>query len=149
MYPEFSKTSKNKTFFTKHPTIARAYKYALGDSEAAKKHGLTTIKSVVPHSHYISKRTVRDDTYSKSSTKSIALSTEKKIGTRFIKGSDSYKGIKQFATKRNMKRYLSTSSGKKRFAVGLANAAVATGGAAYAGSKIHDVIKRKLKGEDK
>ena len=49
------------------------------------------------------------------------------IPTRFIENSDGYKGVKQFATAGNMRRYLSQPGGKLRFAKGLAQIA---GGAA-------------------
>ena len=45
------------------------------------------------------------------------------IPTRFIEGSKDYKGVKQFASSGNMRRYLSTTSGKLRMAKGIAQLA--------------------------
>lgn len=57
------------------------------------------------------------------------------IPTRFIKGSDNYKGISQFAHLGNMKRYLSQPGGKARMAKGVAQL-VGAGALAYAAKKI-------------
>ena len=54
------------------------------------------------------------------------------IGTRFIEGGKDYAGRKQFATKGNMRRYLSQAGGKARFAKGIAQAAGAAGSGLYA-----------------
>lgn len=57
------------------------------------------------------------------------------IGTRFIEGAEGYKGRRQFATKGNMRRYLSQAGGKARFAKGVAQAAGSAATGMYAIAK--------------
>lgn len=54
------------------------------------------------------------------------------ISSRFIEGGKNYGGRKQFATKGNMRRYLTQAGGKARFAKGIAQAAGAAGSGLYA-----------------
>lgn len=54
------------------------------------------------------------------------------IPSRFIEGGHDYAGRKQFATKGNLRRYLSTTGGKLRFAKGVAQAAGSGASALYA-----------------
>lgn len=57
------------------------------------------------------------------------------ISSRFIEGGKDYGGRKQFATKGNMRRYLSQAGGKARFAKGVAQAAGSAGLAMYSVAK--------------
>lgn len=63
------------------------------------------------------------------------------ISSRFIEGGKDYGGRKQFATKGNMRRYLSQAGGKARFAKGVAQAAGAVGSGLYAAA--HAIKARK------
>lgn len=54
------------------------------------------------------------------------------ISSRFIEGGKGYGGRKQFASKGNMRRYLSQAGGKARFAKGVAQAAGSVGSGLYA-----------------
>lgn len=65
------------------------------------------------------------------------------VKSRFIEGGKDYGGRRQFATKGNMRRYLSQAGGKARFAKGVAQAAGATGSALY--SVAHALKARKEK----
>lgn len=65
------------------------------------------------------------------------------IPSRFIDGGHNSGGAKQFATKGNMRRYLSTGGGKARFAKGVAQAAGAGASAMY--SIAHAIKARKEK----
>lgn len=57
------------------------------------------------------------------------------IPTRFIEGSKNHAGHAQFATKGNLRRYLSQAGGKARFAKGVAQAAGSAGAGMYAIAK--------------
>lgn len=54
------------------------------------------------------------------------------ISSRFIEGGKDYGGRKQFASKGNMRRYLSQAGGKARFAKGIAQAAGSAASGMYA-----------------
>lgn len=57
------------------------------------------------------------------------------IPSRFIEGGKGHAGVKQFASKGNLRRYLSSGSGKLRFAKGVAQAAGSAGAGMYAIAK--------------
>lgn len=57
------------------------------------------------------------------------------IPSRFIEGSHDYAGRKQFASKGNLRRYLSQAGGKARFTKGVAEAAGAGAAGLYAAAK--------------
>lgn len=57
------------------------------------------------------------------------------IPSRFIEGSHDHGGVKQFASKGHMRRYLSTGGGKARFAKGVAMAAGSGASALYSAAK--------------
>lgn len=65
------------------------------------------------------------------------------IPSRFIEGSHDHAGIKQFASKGHLRRYLSTTGGKARFAKGVAMAAGSGASAIY--SMAHAIKARKEK----
>lgn len=65
------------------------------------------------------------------------------IPSRFIEGSHDHAGVKQFASKGHMRRYLSTGSGKARFAKGLAMSAASGASALYAAAHAKASAKAK------
>jgi len=67
------------------------------------------------------------------------------VKPRFIVGGAHDGGRRQFATKGNMRRYLSQAGGKARFAKGVAQAAGAVGGGMYAVAKAIQARKEAKK----
>ena len=62
------------------------------------------------------------------------------IPSRFIEGSENYKGKAQFANINNLKRYLNQEGGKLRFGKGLATAALGIGAVGYGVDKMTDKV---------
>lgn len=135
------KRSKGNIYFSKSKDQAMQYTRGLFNPMGDRKR---LIKAKISHDHYTN-RSVKDSLtsklidesgqgafYGEKARKAQAAKSNKSISPSQIKGSSKYKGRRQFATKKNMKNYLGSGSGKKRFAHGLANAALSAGSGLYA-----------------
>lgn len=140
--------SKGKVHFSKSKITANHYTKdmftPLGDYTKV-------VKGRMPHNQYTKSkedplvRTISDKARGKAAKKDAykhhaATSTHGLPPSR-IAGGVGDKGIKQFATKKNMSRYLKSSSGKIRFARGIASAAGAGVAATYAAKKLYEKAK--------
>lgn len=139
------KDAKGKIYTTRNKFLADAHQPKMGNAAMG-----TTLKARVP---YRAKKRLAEDTVLKN-TASGKIGKEipgaqraaklhlkdlriykHGIRSRFIEGSKDYAGRKQFATKGNMRRYLSQAGGKARFAKGVAQAAGSAGAGLYAIAK--------------
>lgn len=128
------KTSKPKGIFRKGKESYTYNKTSLGALAKTRaflrnpKHeGVHSV--TMPHSQYMKMK----------KTKSGMESSHGTPGSR-IRGSKDFKGTRQFATPKNMKRYLGSSSGRLRAAKGLAGAAVGGASLAYGARKLKEKI---------
>lgn len=149
--------SKGHVYFSKKPLQAKLYtkKGIFGTDISADR--VTHAK--IPHDTY-TKHSVKDsltskllsDTggkFSEKQRKAQAAKSSKSISPARIVGSSKYKGEKQFATGKNMKKYLSTSSGKARFAKGVAVAGLGAVSAAYSARKGIEALKDSARSKKK
>ena len=123
--------AKGHVFFSKSRDQANHYTQTIfGPDPKNVAH------AIIPHSHYAD-RSIADPLSKALSpkytpdvmAKHMAARSDKSISPAQIKGSSKYKGVKQYATGKNMKKYLSNKSGVARFGLGLANAAAGAVGA--------------------
>lgn len=132
--------SKNRIYFSKSKNYAAHY--AQGDRK-------NVIKGRMPHNQY--RKAYGDKLVKKLGEQQGVKMSDKKLKRMAalsshgikpgqIAGGKGDKGIKQFASKKNMKRYLSSGSGKKRFVKGIASAAGSAGLAAYSGKKVKQLV---------
>lgn len=158
----FVENSKNKVHFTKSKlqagayaggiadhiknlpfggSIGSAYKNAHKDYRAGKGE---VLKAKIPHSMWEkmeidrdSSGAVPDEAFMKSHIenhlKNRAATYDKKVNPSFVEGGRNYAGRKRFASMKNLKSYLGTSSGRNRALTGVAQA---VGGAALAGFSV-------------
>ena len=139
------KDAKGKIYTTRNKFLADAHQPKMGNVAMG-----TTLKARVP---YRAKKRLAEDTVLKNTAAGkigkeipgaqMAAKAHLKdlriykhgIRSRFIEGGKDYAGRKQFATKGNMRRYLSQAGGKARFAKGVAQAATSAGLGMYAIAK--------------
>ena len=127
--------SKNKIHFTKTKPAARIYSGGIADKlnkEPSKLHAVrkalrdsytgkgSVVKARVPHSMWgkmqVDKDSSGPDTgikFVRERMKERASTYHRKVGKKFVMG-EGGGGMGQFATKNNLKRYLSTKSGRAR-----------------------------------
>lgn len=125
---------KGKVHVTKSPIHARMFA-----SGAEKGFGGVTggkvLKGKMSHNQW--RQAKRDpDVVGKDGPKSVAATTKHRVKTD---------NSQKFATKKNMKRYLKSTSGKKRFARGVGMAATGTAAAAAGTKKIVDAVRSRKK----
>ena len=136
---------KGKVYTTRNKLLADAHRPDMGGVRLGE-----TLKARVPYraKHRLAKDTVFENMAAgklehemKGSTASGKAHLKNlriykhSVKPRFIAGGDHDGGRRQFATKGNMRRYLSQAGGKARFAKGVAQAAGAVGGGMYAVAK--------------
>ena len=142
---KYTDHSKGKAFVTKNRSIAK--RYASGNSALGTDFDKHVIKGVMSH-HEFSKLHKDDDFhYNKAlNNKHSSSYSTKDIPGRIFEGNSEYKGSKKFRSLKRIKSYLSSGSGKRRFALGLLNAGVSAGSTAYAGKKLYEKVRdRNLK----
>lgn len=142
--------SKGHVYMTKNKI--QGQHYTKGIFGGPNKENLVTAR--IPHGHYekakvdkLTKKLLAEHTGktpSNKAAKNLGAMSTKSISPSKIEGSSKYKGRKQFATKKNLKNYLSTGSGKKRFATGVLSALGSAGAGGYAVKKLVDK-SRELK----
>lgn len=139
------KDAKGKIYTTRNKFLADAHQPRMGNATMG-----STVKARVP---YRAKKRLAEDTVLKNTAagkvgqeipgaqraaklhlKDLRI-YKHGIRPRFIEGGKGYAGRKQFATKGNMRRYLSQAGGKARFAKGVAQAAGSAGLAMYSVAK--------------
>ena len=125
---------KGKVHVTKSPLHARVFAHMAESGEGGVTKG-KLLRGKMSHNQW-RKSVVDADVAGPTGPKSIAATT-----THRVKVDNSQK----FATKKNLKRYLSSGSGKKRFASGLRLAAVSTGAALYGAKKLADKARDNKK----
>ena len=126
----FKDQSSGKVHVTKNPVISHFFK---NQAEGGKKGG-KVVKGKMSHNQWRNAK-VDKDLAGPSGSKNLGATTKHRVKTD---------NSQKFATKKNMNRYLSSSSGRKRFAGGLARAALAMGSAGYGTSKLAEKA-RELK----
>ena len=144
--------SKGKVYFTKKKRQARSYTVGgiFGDTSDSR-----IIKANIPHDHYANKsrrdiltrKLIKNHglKWSPRRQKAQAAISGKSISPAQIERSSKYKGKRQFATAKNMKKYLGSSSGRKRFALGAAQAIGSSASAAYAAKKLAEKVRNRNK----
>lgn len=143
--------SKGNVYFTKNRE--QAYHYTKNGFGFGNGKGVITARISDDHYHNKSKsdsltKKLRRDAgvHSLERThKAAAAKSSKSISPSQIEGSSKYKGRKQFATAKNMKKYLGTGHGKIRFAAGVGNAAVSAASGVYAARKGVEALKNKVR----
>lgn len=121
------KEVKGRVFTTKNKQYAKHYTHAISILQDPSK----VLSMKVPYRHpgtlprdVVVDRLAAEKGYSPNQINHIRV-YKHSIRPRFIEGSDGYKGVKQFATAGNLRRYLSRPGGKLRMAKGIAQAATA------------------------
>ncbi len=139
------KRSKGKIHFSKSKPYASHYTQEIFGGPDMRK----VVKGRIPHKQYV--RAKKDPLYAKlareagrkGDTKRTSATTNRGIPSSRIAGGAGDKGAKQFATKRNLRRYLKSGSGKLRFAKGLGNVALSGAAATYSGKKLAEKARQK------
>lgn len=139
------KRSKNHVYFSKNKQYAKQYTANMftGPSDHLVVHGR------MPHNQY--RKAKEDSLYRKlmenkgvhahkDAYKSTSAMSNHGIPSSRISGGAGDKGAAQFATKKNMKRYLKSTSGKLRFASGVGAAGLAAGSAAYSAHNVKKLV---------
>lgn len=137
--------SRGKIYMSKNPVVAKHYtqKFFQTDSK-------NVIHAKIPHSQF--HKAVHDKLvqklnkeqglpHSDKAIKNVAFMSDKSVPPTQIVGSSKYKGVKQYATKKNLSHYLKTPGGKTRFASGIASALGSAGLAGYALKKYKEKKK--------
>lgn len=149
--PRYTENSKGKVHFTKTKLSARMYsgdpasalkkvhtgEYSKGEAlSKILKDSFTkgkVVKSKIPHSMWRrmdvdadSSRGAPDHPVVQELMKERASTYSKRVSPTFVEGSSSYGGRSMYATKKNLKRYLSSASGMSRAAGGVARLGLGT-----------------------
>lgn len=133
MSDTFKERSKGKVHFTKTEGIAKFFADFTGTDGGANKGGKgEVLKAKMPHSQY-TKAKVDKDVAGPGGNEGI----KKRIASTTTKDVKVGKGY-NFATKRNMNRYLKAKGGKARFARGVASALGSAGLAGMSYRKVKE-----------
>lgn len=139
------KRSKNHVYFSKNKQYAKHY---TGNIFSGRDENLV-VHGRMPHNQY--RKAKEDSLYrkimensgihaKKDAYKSTSAMSNHGIPSSRISGGAGDKGAAQFASKKNMKRYLKSTSGKLRFASGVGAAGLAAGSAAYSAHNVKKLV---------
>lgn len=133
--------SKGKVHVTKEYLVAKGYASNASQS-LESKYKPVVVSAKVSHRHW---EQMRPDPLSFGG-KDTAATTKHTVRPSAMEGKQGF-NTRSFATEKNLNRYLSQVSGRKRFATGVARAALSSvaiaGGTSYFKNKIIDKIKAK------
>lgn len=154
------KRSKGRVYFSKNKDVAKGY--TRDGSPFHKGDAKNVVTARISHNQY-SKKSGTDSlvkklnnesnksgkTIPKAQHKANAAKSKQSISPSKIEGGSKYKGRRQYATAKNMKKYLSSGSGRKRFASGVAQGAITAGSAVYSAKKGVEALKNKVRDRKK
>lgn len=169
--PDYVENSKNKVHFTKTKFTAGMYagdfggkmshaRAAGGSKKSALKESIKdwakgkgkVVTSRVPHSMWGKMEIDRDSSVGSpdhpmvnEAMKERASTYHKRLDPKFVEGSEAYGGRRMYATHKNLKRYLSTASGRSRALSGVVRLGAGVGmmaGAAYHNAHNNGVLAK-------